>query len=40
LDAIDRDWQEQPVLFGPGNAAALGAGAAPGRVYVNPPARN
>jgi len=42
LDAIDRDWQEQPVLFGPRNAAALnpGAGAAPGRVYVNPPARN
>jgi len=30
LEALDRDWEEQAVLFGPGNAA-------PGRVYVNPP---
>lgn len=36
LDAIDRDWEEQAVLFGPGNSA-LTPGA-PGRVYVNPPA--
>lgn len=31
LDALDRDWEEQAVLFGPGNAT-------PGQVYVNPPA--
>lgn len=28
LEALDRDWEEQAVLFGPANA---------GRVYVNPP---
>jgi len=39
LDTLDRDWQEQPVLFGPGNAAAMRP-ADPGQVYVNPPARN
>jgi len=39
LDAIDRDWEEQAVLFGPRNAAAMRP-AGPGQVYVNPPARN
>jgi len=34
LDAPDRAWEEQAVLFGPRNAAAAG------RVYVNPPPRN
>ena len=38
LEALDRDWEEQAVLFGPGNAAP--GPAAPGRVYVNPPPHN
>lgn len=34
LEALDRDWEEQAVLFGPANAPATPAG----RVYVTPPA--
>ncbi len=37
LESLDREWEEQAVLFGPGNAHASVAGAAPGKVYVAPP---